>query len=285
MNISKILAQEFNENHSYHQKILNDQIQNGIIASGFVKKNMRQDSQIDITVEEYHGLLILSGEGIYKDKHHEIPIKPGDFVQRQPGVTHSTIIKSDDWVELYLVMGQSLYKELLQLNVLTNVCPVLKVGVTYEMVAQFIEIHKRIGRSPQYEAPLIIPLMIAYLAKIHYRSQMKETKTDDQQLLIRATDYINAHIKERITVAEVSEYVHMGYERFRKIFTSKFGISPGNYIIQQRIIEAQKCLSNGKLSINEIAIYLGYVDTYTFSKQFKRYTGRSPRDFKRLFLR
>jgi len=55
-------------------------------------------------------------------------------------------------------------------------------------------------------------------------------------------------------------------------------------MIRHRIKRAQNILSSGEHSIKEIAIQLGYVDTFTFSKQFKKVTGRTPSEFKELYL-
>jgi len=43
-------------------------------------------------------------------------------------------------------------------------------------------------------------------------------------------------------------------------------------------------LGDGKLSITEIAIALGFADTSAFSATFRRLAGGSPRDYRRAFV-
>ena len=59
------------------------------------------------------------------------------------------------------------------------------------------------------------------------------------------------------------------------------GISPHNYVIQKRMDIAKTYLIDKNKSIKEIAVDLGFADTYAFSKQFRKCVGLSPSEFRK----
>ncbi len=46
-----------------------------------------------------------------------------------------------------------------------------------------------------------------------------------------------------------------------------------------RINLARSYVAEGRLSVTEVAFVLGFADTSTFSRAFKRWTGKSPREY------
>lgn len=284
MNIVQLISNRFNSKSVSNHRMLNSDPSEGALGSGFIIKNSKSQSNINLQTKSYHGVLILSGHGIYKDANYEVPLKPGDFFQRLPGNLHSSIITDDDWAEIYIVMGKSLFKDLSNLNVMCDSQPVLHPGIDFEAVQSFLNFHDQLGFADHLELPLLVPQLISYLARIRYLDRTNQPNTEEKNILMLATKFIHENINTRITVHDIAVHVDMGYEKFRKLFTEHYHISPGNYIINNRIFNSQKLLTNSELSIKEIAYQLGYVDAYTFSKQFKKITGRSPSDFQQLYL-
>ncbi len=225
---------------------------------------------------------MLSGHGIYEDDEHHIPLNPGDFFQRLPGVKHTNYV-SGNWSELYVVIGKPLYETMLDLNVLGSPSPVIHPGIDYETVLKFLHFHDQLGYIGGLELPLLVPDILSYLARIHYLSKSRQHEDEEADTLRMATEYIRGNLENRLSVEEVAAHVGMGYEKFRKLFTRHYHISPGNYIIHQRINHARKRLSLG-ISVKAVALELGYIDTFTFSKQFKKITGKTPSDYQKLYL-
>lgn len=284
MNIAQLISNRFNSKSVSNHRMLNSDPSEGAIGSGFMIKNSKTQSNINLQTKSYHGVLILSGHGIYKDANSEVPLKPGDFIQRFPGNIHSSIITDDNWAEVYVVIGKSLFRDLSSLNVMCDSQPVLHPGVDFETIQSFLNFHDQLGFADHLELPLLVPQLISYLARIRFLDRTNQPNTEEKNILMLATKYIHENINKRITVHDIAVHVDMGYEKFRKLFTEHYHISPGNYIINNRIFNSQKLLTNSELSIKEIAYQLGYVDAYTFSKQFKKITGRSPSDFQQLYL-
>lgn len=73
----------------------------------------------------------------------------------------------------------------------------------------------------------------------------------------------------------------IGYESFRKKFERAVGMPPGHYMLGRRIERARRLLSLQSLTNGEIAAMLGFHDEFHFSKTFSKFTGTSPREFRK----
>ena len=59
-------------------------------------------------------------------------------------------------------------------------------------------------------------------------------------------------------------------------------LSPQQFLIKLRMEEAKNKLKNSQNSIQEISTSVGYTDTFTFSKAFKKYSGFSPKNYRQI---
>ena len=64
---------------------------------------------------------------------------------------------------------------------------------------------------------------------------------------------------------------------FRKIFVSRFGTTPQNYIMHRRLSHAKSVIDSGDFdTIREVALSVGYTDPLYFGKVYKKFFGTSP---------
>lgn len=75
-----------------------------------------------------------------------------------------------------------------------------------------------------------------------------------------------------------------GYHRthLSRIFKEKTGLSPAQYLLKIRMEKARQLLCTS-LTITEVAASVGYADPLYFSKQFHRWTGMSPSEYRSTF--
>ncbi len=66
-----------------------------------------------------------------------------------------------------------------------------------------------------------------------------------------------------------------------RVFHKAFGLSPQGYMSNVILHQARLELINAEQSLDQIAEKLGFQDGPHFSKQFKRWTGYSPREYRR----
>lgn len=117
-----------------------------------------------------------------------------------------------------------------------------------------------------------------------FMSLLVENKCDAENskndYLKTATRYIKAHYYEDITVDQVAAHVGISRKYLFAIFKNTLGISPKDYIIDYRMKRAAEFLKYENLPVGNIAYSVGYKDSLTFSKMFKRKTGLSPTEYR-----
>lgn len=80
----------------------------------------------------------------------------------------------------------------------------------------------------------------------------------------------------------ISKYLGHDYSYLSKLFSEVEGVTIEQYIINQRVEKAKELLTYDELSVSQIAFELGYSSTAYLSNQFKKLTGLSPLEFKKL---
>lgn len=85
------------------------------------------------------------------------------------------------------------------------------------------------------------------------------------------------HADFSLTEAARKSFVSDVY--FRKLFKELYGISPKQYVIQNRIQQAASLILAGCCSLQEVAQMCGYRDYKHFTTEFKRIMGFSPSQY------
>lgn len=82
----------------------------------------------------------------------------------------------------------------------------------------------------------------------------------------------------RWSVAEMAAATSLSRAQFTRRFVAHTGMSPLRYLITARIERAHRLLTETDTSVTRVAATMGYADVASFSRQYRRHTGRSPRD-------
>ena len=114
---------------------------------------------------------------------------------------------------------------------------------------------------------------------VQYRQYINKSDSVTSQVCA----YIDAHYREEIHREELGELVFLNTDYLSRIFKKEKGISISNYIIQKRVEEAKKLLTQSSLPINTVSLYVGYSNFSYFTKMFKDNTGYAPLEYRRNF--
>ena len=109
--------------------------------------------------------------------------------------------------------------------------------------------------------------------------QISESK-NSQSYTDWAIRYIHSNIHREITVSELTDRLGISQQYLYNLFTERFGLSPKQYIMSQKLEMAKKLLSDTDMSITEVANSVGYYDPLTFSRMFLSREKLSPQNYR-----
>ncbi len=96
------------------------------------------------------------------------------------------------------------------------------------------------------------------------------------------TDYINAHLDLDLKLTELSAIAQISPYHFLRLFKKSLGVTPHQYILQQRIDRAKYLLQSSSLDISEIALRVGFCDSSHLTRCFKSILGKTPSQWRQL---
>lgn len=122
------------------------------------------------------------------------------------------------------------------------------------------------------------------IIKHHLYEERKEFSSVSVQRLTqfkKVIHYIEINIREKIILDDLSNIAGYDKKYFCSLFKELSGKTPIQYLNSYRIDVACELLLTTKLPITEIAYQSGIEDVSYFSKQFKKYKGTTPREYRR----
>jgi AraC-like DNA-binding protein len=87
-------------------------------------------------------------------------------------------------------------------------------------------------------------------------------------------------VSDRVHLEDLAKKECMSLSHYTRVFRAVYGMSPRDYLSMLRQREAKKLLLMPSLPISDVAQRIGYANDSDFSRQFKRWTGMSPKVFR-----
>lgn len=98
--------------------------------------------------------------------------------------------------------------------------------------------------------------------------------------LRRAKEFIGEHLEEDLTLQQVAESVGFSQFHFARAFRRSTGLTPQQYLVQQRINRAKELLTKGDLPLVEVSIQAGFKNQSHFTTLFRKFTALTPKAFR-----
>jgi AraC-like DNA-binding protein len=96
----------------------------------------------------------------------------------------------------------------------------------------------------------------------------------------RIVAYIRANLTSNISVTELAGLVHMSPSHFSRVFKASFGVTPYQFVMQERIEGAKGMLAGSRQSASHVSTAFGFASQSHFVKVFRHFTGVTPKQYK-----
>jgi AraC family transcriptional regulator len=139
------------------------------------------------------------------------------------------------------------------------------------------------GIIGRLSAEALTQVLVIHLLR-HYSTVTQPITSEGRSLahnqIQQAIDYIHAHLDRDLSLAELASVANISPTYFASLFKQAMGISPHQYVIQQRVEKAKLMLKKTDLAIADIALQVGFSSQSHLTQQFKRVTGMTPKQIR-----
>lgn len=104
------------------------------------------------------------------------------------------------------------------------------------------------------------------------------------ELLEKATAYIILHYPEDLSLQDVADRIFISYNYLSSLFSQHLGMNFSVYLTKMRIEKACELLNTPGMRVVDIAELVGYQNYRYFNHVFKKMTGFTPTDYRRVKL-
>ena len=120
------------------------------------------------------------------------------------------------------------------------------------------------------------------LASTSYRITIDDAETDRMK---RILDFTLTHFREEIDLESVAAEAHLTVPAFCRYFKKRTQKTYVEFLNNLRINHARGLLSNSELSIAQVGLDCGFHNLSNFHQVFKRQTGYSPLQYRKVTQR
>lgn len=92
--------------------------------------------------------------------------------------------------------------------------------------------------------------------------------------------YINENYKSEISLTGAAQILNMNSNYISQLFKKETGITFVHYVTQKRLEDAKELLTTTKKPLTDIALEVGFNDTFHFIKTFKKFIGMTPGQYR-----
>ena len=107
--------------------------------------------------------------------------------------------------------------------------------------------------------------------------------SEEKRPIQAAKSYIEKHYAENISLDQIAGMVGFNSSYFSALFKKECGIGLQDYVTATRMDKAKELIQKSDLPLAEICYRIGYKDIKHFTKTFKKNTGLTPGEYRRMY--
>lgn len=128
---------------------------------------------------------------------------------------------------------------------------------------------------------MLAALILGYIARSYYEQHsVKEYARANKEIIRHSVEYVESCYYEDISIDKMSQQFNMSVSNFCRLFSEETGYTFNHYLNRRRVEKACEYISEG-YKLTTIYSFVGYNDFSTFYRNFKKYIGVSPSEYRR----
>ena len=151
----------------------------------------------------------------------------------------------------------------------------------YSKIQQQVQHLIQQQNKPDYMSKFHVQVTFLNLLESILLSARNEGYDNKIDTITAALEYIHRYYREELFISEIAERFGMERRRFSYLFERLTGLTPIQYLTEYRISLAKELLKTSAYSIAKVAEEVGYVDSFYFSRVFKKHVKMSPSSYRK----
>jgi AraC-like DNA-binding protein len=230
---------------------------------------------------------VISGKGTFRTGEFEAELAAGDsFLIHPSQLFHYVSDEEDPWRYRWVAFAGTLSDSLIAEAGLGPDHPVVHSGGDKspgDRCRSIYEAFRGRGSSASLAASGHLHLLFASLheASANGTSSALRPDSHSEELVRQVVGYLSTQYAEPVTIEGMAET--LGYNRayLSRLFKQHTSLSPVTFLTKLRIDHGRRLLrERPELTVEQIASSVGFQDALYFSKQFRRWYGQSPTDYR-----
>lgn len=131
----------------------------------------------------------------------------------------------------------------------------------------------------------VASIMLVDQGRASQRPFMTLQRSFDDPLADAAIAWMEARLGESFTGSQLASVLHVSYRTLHRRFRAVTGMAPLAYLQALRIEQAKAMMEETRMSVEQIAAKVGYLDGSSFRRLFARLTAVTPAEYRRRFRR
>ena len=103
--------------------------------------------------------------------------------------------------------------------------------------------------------------------------------------LRRVKEFVTENLEADLSLAEISAVADLSQFHFSRAFRKSTGLTPQQFLMQQRIERAKELLAKDDLPIVEVSLRTGFKNQSHFTSLFRKFTKLTPKVWRESFVR
>jgi len=112
----------------------------------------------------------------------------------------------------------------------------------------------------------------------------RELRTIRDSRIRAVINFMETNLQRKISLSDLASVANLSASHLSRLFNIHTGFSPTEYLIRLRVEKARELLRRGSLSVKEVMALVGFNSKSNFARQFKRYVGPAPSEYRRRAL-
>ena len=249
------------------------------------------DTRVSLHEHSFYELYFLvSGKRRYLMKHTVFDVEPGNLVFIPKMQLHRATSTSqagyDRYVLYFSELQVSRLSELIGTNTFDELvnsgCMKLPSFVSKQVQKDMEQIRQELENHSPISGAVITHLFQGIiLSALRFGSKKQHLIGESADKIQMIAKYISEHYSDDITLTMAANMAYLEKTYFSKRFKALTGFGFQEYLLQTRILAAEKMLLETKLPMSKIAESCGFSCSNYFGDVFRRYKGISPSDYRK----